>query len=134
MTRGQPTRTRDCSPSEARGRRDRARAFLEIAELVLDEGPREAHVAASLAVLSGIASADAICGLKLGRWSRGPNHERAVDLLEQVSLRDMSLPNKLRRLLSEKDAAHYSPNVVTEKQAADMVRWANALLDEAESL
>jgi len=30
------------------------------------------HVAAALAVLAGIAAADAICGLNLKKWSRGP--------------------------------------------------------------
>jgi len=35
-----------CTPAECRSRRDQARAFLEVAELVLTEDRREAHVAA----------------------------------------------------------------------------------------
>ena len=56
-----------CTRAECRTRRDQARAFLEVAELVLTEDRREAHVAAALAVLAGIAAADAVCGLSLGK-------------------------------------------------------------------
>ena len=102
-----------CTPAECRGRRDQARAFLEVAEFVLTEDRREAHVAAALAVLAGIAAADAICGLSLGKWSRGQDHSQAVDLLDDVALRDTTLPTKLRRLLADKGAAHYSPTLIT---------------------
>jgi hypothetical protein len=54
-----------CSTAECRERRSQACAFLEVAELVLTEDRRDAHVAAALAVLSGIAAVDAICGLTL---------------------------------------------------------------------
>jgi hypothetical protein len=38
----------------------------------------------------------------------------------------------MRRLLSEKDAAHYSPNLVTVDTARRLLRYAQALLDEAD--
>ena len=63
---------RECTAAEARERRAQARTFLDVAEMVMSEEPREAHVAAALAVLAGIAAADAICGLNLKKWSRGP--------------------------------------------------------------
>ncbi|BAK33409.1 hypothetical protein MLP_03950 [Microlunatus phosphovorus NM-1] len=122
----------DCTPSESRTRRDHARAFLEVAELVLTEERREAHVAAALAVLAGIAAADAICGLNLGKWSRGQDHRQAVDLLNEVALHDHSLPTKLGRLVADKDAVHYSPNLITVDRAKTMVRLATALLAEAD--
>lgn len=109
-----------------------ARVFLEVAELVLTEDRREAHVAAALAVLAGVAAADAICGLSVGRWSRGQDHRQAVDLLGEVRLRDRSLPAKLGRLLADKDAAHYSPSLITIDKAKTMVRSAAALLAEAD--
>jgi hypothetical protein len=121
-----------CTPAEGRRRRDQARAFLEVADLVLTEDRREAHVAAALAVLAGIAAADAVCGLSLGRWSRGRDHNQAVDLLGEVALRDSSLPAKLRRLLADKDAAHYSSTLITVDKATSMVRQAAALLAEAD--
>ncbi len=121
------------TPAECRARRDQARAFLEVAELVLTEDRREAHVAAALAVLGGIAAADAICGFSLGMWSRGQDHNQAADLLGDVALRDPTLPTKLRRLLADKDAAHYSPTLITVDKAKTMTRHAAALLAEADT-
>lgn len=123
-----------CTPSQCRERREQARAFLDAAELVLTEDRREAHVAAALAVLAGIAAADAICGLSLGNWNRGRDHNQAVDLLRDVALRDSTLPTKLRRLLSDKDAAHYSASLITTQRAKSMMRQAAALLAEADKL
>ncbi len=133
MTPRRSGRIATCTPAECGARREQARAFLEVAELVLTEDRREAHVAAALAVLSGIAAADAICGLSLGKWSRGPDHHQAVDLLEDVALRDTTLPTKLRRLLADKDAAHYSSTLITVDRAKTMVRQAIALLAEADT-
>jgi hypothetical protein len=122
-----------CSPSECHERREQARAFLEVAKVVLTEDRREAHVAAALAVLAGIAAADAICGLSLRKWSRGPDHKQAVALLSDVALRDSTLPSKLSRLLAAKDAAHYSPALIAVATARAMVRQADAMLTEAET-
>lgn len=47
---------RECTAAEARERRAQARTFLDVAEMVMSEEPREAHVAAALAVLAGIAA------------------------------------------------------------------------------
>jgi len=123
-----------CTPAECRARRDQARAFLDVAELVLTEDRREAHLAGALAVLAGIAATDAISGLSLGKWSRGQDHALAVTLLGDVALRDTTLPIKLRRLLADKDAAHYSSTLVTVEKAKTMVRHAAALLAEADAL
>lgn len=126
-------RTRECTPTEARARREQSGAFLDVAELVLTEDRREAHVAAALAVLAGIAAADSICGLALGSWSRGQDHQQAVALLEQVQLVDPSVPAKLRRLLNDKGAVHYSPALVTANKARSMVAYAAALVAEADA-
>jgi hypothetical protein len=115
-------------------RRDQARAFLDVAELVLGEDRREAHVAAALAVLAGVAAADAICGLSLHQWSRGSDHAQAVTLLREVALRDTTLSTKFQRLLADKDAAHYSPALITVDKAKSMVRQAAALLAEADRM
>ena len=115
-------------------RRDEARTFLDVAGLVLTEDRREAHVAAALAVLAGVAAADAICGLSLGKWSRGQDHAQSASLLGEVALQDPTLPTKLRRLLADKDAAHYSSSLLTVDKANAMVRQATALLAEADRL
>lgn len=134
MTPRHSGRVVTCTPAESRARRDQARAFLDVAELVLTEDRREAHVAAALAVLAGVAAADAICGLNLGTWSRGQDHAQAAALLGDVALHDSTLPTKLRRLLADKDAAHYSSSLITVEKATAMVRQAKALLAEAERL
>jgi hypothetical protein len=134
MTPRSTGRVTACTSAEAHSRRAQARAFLDTAELVLTEDQREAHVAAALAVLAGIAAADAICGIRLGRWSRGQDHEQAVRLLRDVVLHDATLPNKLGRLLADKDATHYSPNLITIAKARTLVRHAASLVEEAESL
>lgn len=58
MTARKVKQTQPCSKSQARQRFERARSFLEVAELVVDEADAEVEygpVAASLAVLAGIA-------------------------------------------------------------------------------
>ena len=55
-------------------------------------------------------------------------------LLGEVALRDTALPAKLQRLLADKDAAHYSPTLITVEKAKTMVRSAAALLSEADLL
>jgi hypothetical protein len=102
--------------------------------LIESASRHEAHVAAALAVLAAIAAADAICGLTLRRYSRGQDHAQAVRLLEKVSLDDTTLPAKLRQVLSSKDSVHYSPNLITDKDARNLVRQARALVVAAERL
>jgi hypothetical protein len=123
-------------PAEARERRGQARAFIDVAEMVLTQSAcrHEAHVAAALAVLAAIAAADAICGLTLHRYSRGQDHAQAAKLLEKVSLDDTTLPAKLRRVLASKDAVHYSPQLVTARDARNLLRLAQAMVVAAERL
>jgi hypothetical protein len=99
----------------------------------LDRRPPRGPRRGPLAVLAGIAATDAICGLSLGKWSRGQDHTQAADLLGEVALRDTTLPTKLRRLPADKDAAQYSPNLITVEKAKSMVRQASALIAEADA-
>jgi hypothetical protein len=130
------SRTTDCTPAEARNRRAQARAFIDVAEMVLSEPATETetHVAAALAVLAAIAATDAICGLRLGRYSRGQDHSQAAALLETVDLPDPTLPRKLRRVLASKDNVHYSPKLISKSDAQTLVREARTLVDSAERL
>jgi hypothetical protein len=70
----------------------------------------------------------------MGKWSRGRDHAQAVTLPGEVALRDTTLPAKLRRLLADKDAAHYSSSLITVEKARAMMRQATALLAEADRL
>jgi len=94
----------------------------------------ETHVAGALAVLAAIAATDSICGTKLRRYARGPDHARAVALLETVDLPDQALPAKLRRILAAKDNAHYSPELMTKSEARALVNNARKLVDAASTL
>lgn len=79
MARKQP-RTQACGEPQARQRLGHARSFLEVAELaadVSDPSLEYGSVAASVAILAGIAAADAACCKELGKRSRSDNHHDA---------------------------------------------------------
>lgn len=80
-------RTRSCGADEAWDRYLHAQSFVDTAELVLEDTTREgyANVSGALAVLAGIAIADAVCCEVLGRRHRGEDHRAASDLLRQVA-------------------------------------------------
>ena len=130
------SRVISCTPTEARARREQAKAFIDVAEMVLSEPADQthSHVAAALAVLAAIAATDAICGLRLGRYSRGQDHDNAAALLDTVDLPDHTLPTKLRRVLASKDNVHYSPRLISKTDARALVRQARVLVDAAERL
>jgi hypothetical protein len=87
---------------------DRAREFLEVAELVVDEKDQDASFvyassAASLAVLAGIAASDAACCKVLQERSRSENHRDAEQLLAQIDPGGKKAAGDLRELLNLKD-------------------------------
>jgi hypothetical protein len=106
---------------------------MEVAELVAAEQeiPASRSVAAALAVLSGIASADAACCAALGRRSRGEDHREAVALLQQIVPAGDRAAAALVELLDLKDAAHYGLISVTRRQMNTALRRARALLNFA---
>lgn len=129
-------RTQPCTAAEARTRRDQAKRFLEIAELAAHENDPDVSygsVAASLAVLAGIAASDAACCFALKERSRSDNHRDAADLL--ASLPRGSLPAKsLRELLDLKDTAHYGLIDVADAQLKKALRRASDVVDFADSV
>ena len=118
---------------QARTRLGQARAFLEVAELVGAEPDELASpgVAAALAVLAGIAAADAACCAALGRRPRGQDHRQALALLTQVLPDGQAMSRDLDRLLAVKDDAHYGLLHVSGQRAAAALRHARRLLDTA---
>jgi hypothetical protein len=82
-------KTRACDEAQAKQRLQRASEFLDVANLIVDEkdkdaSPVYASAAASLAVLAGIAAADAACCKALGERSRSDNHRDAEQLLARI--------------------------------------------------
>lgn len=110
-----------------------ARAYLDVAELVLNEQTRDEYlnVAAGLAVLAGIAGSDAICARRVGQIHRGDDHRAAAALLAQATPDGAKLANTLRRLIDIKDSAHYGVIVVEPRKARDAVRWAKLIVERA---
>lgn len=127
------SRTAQCGIAEARGRLRTARAYLEVADLVLGDTDRDEYpnVAAGLAVLAGIAAADAICCARLRVLHRGENHRDAADLLRRATPDGAELATTLSRLLDLKDAAHNGVPVVAARKARDAHRWAKRLVERA---
>jgi hypothetical protein len=128
-------RTADCGRTDGAARLEDARAFLAVAALVLDERiPDEdeainlSGVSAALAVLAGIAAADAACCSRLGRRYRGQDHRGAVDLVRAVVPGGPEMAKDLGRLLDLKDSAHYGVLGVSDKDARTAVERARRMV------
>jgi len=121
-----------CDRTQARTRLDNAQKSLEVAELAAgeDEIPASRSVAAALAVLSGIASADAACCAALGRRSRGEDHREAAALLHQIVDGDRAA-KALIELLNLKDTAQYGLIPITRRELTTAIRRAKTLIDFA---
>lgn len=135
MTARKVRQTQSCSKGQARQRFERARSFLDVAELVVDEADPDVEygpVAASLAVLAGIAASDAACCMALGERSRSQNHRDAEALLEQITPGGAEAATALRELIDLKDASHYGFSGVGTGELKRALRRARKLLDFAE--
>jgi hypothetical protein len=126
-------RTAQCGTAEARSRLHTARAYLDVAGLVLGERDRDEYlnVSAGLAVLAGIAASDSICCARLRSRHRGDDHRGAADLLRRATPDGPELAVTLLRLLDLKDEAHYGVMVVAARKARDANRWAASLVERA---
>ena len=128
-------RTQTCGKTQARIRLAHARAFADTAELVLgvdDDGSE--NVAASLAVLAGIAASDAACCAVLGRRARGQDHREAVVLLAGIAGAGPELGKDLARLLDIKDNAQYGVLFVSGTVVAQAVKWGQRMMAAAETV
>jgi hypothetical protein len=128
-------RTQPCGREHARTRLENARKALEVAELAAAEReiPASRSVAAAVAVLSGIASADAACCAALGRRSRGEDHREAAALLRRIVGADRAA-RALVDLVNLKDTAQYGLIPVTGRELTAAVRRAKTLLEFADGV
>lgn len=121
----------ECSASQAKVRLEHAQLYLDVARLVIaDEMGSEATVATGNAVLAGIAAADAICCVSVGKRYRGADHREAADYLERVT-GDRKLGQALRDLADYKDAAHYGLSNVKTQRAKAAIRRVEVLVRAA---
>ena len=129
MARKQP-RTQACGDPQARQRLGHARSFLEVAELaadVSDPSLEYGSVAASVAILAGIAAADAACCKELGKRSRSDNHHDAELLLDQITPGGKRAVSQLRQLIDIKDTAHYGFIDISAAQLKRSLRHARPI-------
>ncbi|MGD0455022.1 MAG: hypothetical protein ABSB69_15635 [Solirubrobacteraceae bacterium] len=125
-------RSRLCDAADARKRLADAEKYLEVAELVASEDSLESHnVATGLAVLAGIAAADAACCKALGESSRGPDHRDAAAFLRRITPGGEAAANNLERLVGLKDKAHYSFLNVSGQDRTASIRRTSQLVDFA---
>jgi hypothetical protein len=124
-------RTQPCSEADAAHRLRHARKFLEVAELLVEEGDdiEYASPAAALAVLAGIAASDAACCRALGMRSRAQDHRQAAALLERVAPGGKTAAKSLVRLLNLKDEAHYGLFDVSGNDLKSALRQASKLVE-----
>lgn len=130
-------RTQVCGTTQAQQRLAHARSFLEVAELaadVSDPSLEYGSVAASVAVLAGIAAADAACCQELGKRSRSDDHHDAEILLQQIAPGGKQAAGRLRQLIVMKDTAHYGFISVTAPQLKRSLRQAQQLVEIAEKI
>lgn len=129
-------RTQDCGPREAATRLAQALKMYEAAELVAgeDEIDESLSTAAALAVLAGIAASDAACCAALGRRSRSADHHDAEALLRSIEPDGERAASRLRRVLAEKDAAHYGLTHVSGQTLLGLMRNSQALIEFARSV
>ena len=120
--------TRTASPAEGRGRLRVAATYLEVAELIEVEDGAAINVCVGVAVLAGIAAADAICSAGLGERHAGADHRGAARLLGRV---DRSLARQLSELVEMKARSHYGADLLTPRDRARALRCARALVAAA---
>lgn len=130
MAREQP-----CNRAVTQGRLQRARAFMEAAELVEDlvagDDQAEADLGASLVTLwvhAGIAASDVICCVRLGRHHVGQDHNGAKSLLRAA---DKGSETPLGRLLKLKTPVGYGHRLVSAKDRLAAKRAAETLVERA---
>ena len=133
-------RTKECDDQEARERLARAREFIEVADLVVDEKDAQdfsyvySSAAGSLAVLAGIAASDAACCKALGHRSRGQNHDEAIGLLERITPGGKEAAKTLRALLRLKNQAQYGVFALGGTDLKLLMRQAERLVAFAEDV
>lgn len=127
-------RSTECTPTIREGRLAKARQFETAATTVLllaEEATDVADAYVTLCVHAGIAAADVICCARLGRLSRGENHQEATALLARA---DASAARHLDVLLRLKTLAGYSHTSVSRDRTLRAGRSMDALVSAAHAV
>jgi hypothetical protein len=84
-----------------------------------------------LAVHASINAADAITGVRLGIRAAGPDHDQALQLLEQAGDEGKAVARELMRLLPLKAKAEYDPDDIPKAMAGRAVDRARRSVEVA---
>jgi HEPN domain-containing protein len=126
--------------AEARLYLGKAEQFLQEARSALE---RSRHDAALLnAIHAAISGSDAVTAVLAERRSADPEHQRAVDLLEEVAGQSEEIKTRVRQLrmmlLAKKNIVEYESRQGTAKEAVEsveraerFVEWARQVVDRA---
>jgi hypothetical protein len=127
-------RTRPCDDTVTDGRLRKAEQFWEAAEIMRDFADDEAEVGdayVTLCVHAGIAAADVICCVSLGKHAAGENHNEALALIGKVRPDGAELTRALAALLGMKTRAGYSARAVSATDRKRAQRQAERLIGGA---
>lgn len=110
----------------------KAEQFVEEARTALGASR---HDAAMLnAIHAAISAADAVTAALAGLRSADPDHQRTVDLLEEVAGGSEEIKTRVRQtrqLLAKKNMVEYESRRATAKEARDAVERASRIVDWA---
>ena len=110
----------------------KAEQFVEEAETALESRRYDAAMLNS--IHAAISGADSVAIALAGRRSADPDHQRAVDLLEEVGGRSESTITRIRQLralLAKKNVVEYESRRATAKEAAEAVARAVRIVEWA---
>lgn len=113
----------------------KAAEFSAAAGEALARGQRDA--ALLLSVHAGISAADSVAIALAGLRSADPDHQRAVDLIEQVARGSDELRQKasqLRALIQKKNLVEYESRRASASEARDGTQRAARLVTWAETI
>lgn len=124
-------RTVEADKKTRAGRLAKAKQFLQVgddARELAEDDAEVADAAVTLYVHAGIAAADAICAMALGKYAQGENHQQAIRLLETV---DKEASKHLKTLLGMKTRAGYGYDPVSSQDLTRAARAARSMVDRA---
>jgi len=126
-------KTVDAGKAERQGRLSKARQFLQSADdlrSLYEDDSVVADTAVTLYVHAGIAAADVICAVSLGKYAQCDSHQDAVKLLATA---DAAAAKLLDTLLHMKTRAGYGFDPISNTKLIQAERAARAIVEKASS-
>jgi HEPN domain-containing protein len=110
----------------------KAQQFVTEARTALEASRNDA--ALLNAIHAAISASDAVTVALSGQRSKDPDHQRAIDLLEESAGKSEEIKSRvrqMRQLLARKNMVEYESRRATTKEARDAVERATRIVDWA---